>query len=120
MPNFITKLLSGGAKEIVDSVGGILDNVITNKEELAKAKLEADKEINRHIEMMATQSISVYELEVKDRESARDMFKHSSQLQKIYSITFLSAYVFLTVCMLLMASMFRIGQSASSLRYSVL
>ncbi len=39
MPNFITKLLSGGAKEIVDSVGNVLDNVITNKEELAKAKL---------------------------------------------------------------------------------
>ncbi len=52
--------------------------------------------------MMSQQSISVYELELKDRDSARDMFKHSSQLQKIYSITFLSAYVFLTVCMLFM------------------
>lgn len=73
MPNFLTKLFAGGVKEVVDSVGGVLDNMITNKEELAAAKLQLEKEINRHFETIQADATKQYELELKDRDSARQM-----------------------------------------------
>ena len=69
--NIIKKILSGGTKEVIEAVGGVLDNVITNKEELAKAKLEAEKEINRHFEKVQENILKEKELEVQDRSSAR-------------------------------------------------
>lgn len=69
--NIIKKILSGGTKEVIDSVGNVLDKVITNKEELAQAKLEAEKEINRHFEKVQENILKEKELEVQDRSSAR-------------------------------------------------
>ena len=50
--SILTNLLSGGASKLVDSVGGVLDNLTTSKEE----KLEAERKIkelvaNYQIEM---------------------------------------------------------------------
>ena len=67
----IKKILSGGTKEIIQAVGSVLDNVITNKEELAKAKLEAEKEINRHLEAVQANLLKEQELSIQDRGSAR-------------------------------------------------
>lgn len=69
--NILTKIFGAGAKDVIESIGGVLDNVITNKEELAQAKLEAAKEVNRHLEAMQEQMVKLQELEVKDRETAR-------------------------------------------------
>lgn len=69
--SFITKLFGGGAEKVIGAVGGVLDNLITNKEELAKAKLEAEKEINRHFEAIKADATKQFELEVQDRASAR-------------------------------------------------
>lgn len=69
--NIIQKILKGGTKEVIDSVGNVLDKVITNKEELAQAKLEAEKEINRHLEAIQANILKEKELEVQDRGSAR-------------------------------------------------
>lgn len=69
--SFIKKILSGGTKEVIDSVGNVLDKVITNKEELAQAKLEAEKEINRHFEIVQANLLKEQELQVQDRGSAR-------------------------------------------------
>jgi len=41
MPNFITKLFSSGATKLVEGIGGVLDDLITSKEE----KLEAAHKI---------------------------------------------------------------------------
>lgn len=57
-------LFGGKAKEIIEAVHSVLDEVITNKEELARVKLDAEKEINRHLE-------SLQEQLVRDRSSAR-------------------------------------------------
>lgn len=70
--NIIQRILKGGTKEVIEAVGGVLDNVITNKEELAKAKLEAEKEINRHLEAIQAQMLKEQELHVQDRTSARN------------------------------------------------
>jgi len=69
--NLFSKIFGTQAKDIVDAVGNVLDGVITNKEELAQAKLEAAKEVNRHLEAMREQIVKQQELEVKDRETAR-------------------------------------------------
>lgn len=69
--SFIKNILTGNGKQLLDSVGSILDDVITNKEELAKVKLEADKEINRHLEAMQSQLLKEQELAVQDRTTAR-------------------------------------------------
>lgn len=69
--NILSKIFGSGAKDVIESIGGVLDNVITNKEELAQAKLEAAKEINRHLEAMQEQMVKMQELEVRDRETAR-------------------------------------------------
>ena len=39
--NVLTKIFSSGASELVKSVGGVLDNLTTSKEE----KLEAERKI---------------------------------------------------------------------------
>jgi len=70
--NIITKIFGGSAKEVISSVGGVLDNLITNKEELAAAKLEMEKEVNRHFEALQNNLIKEKELDVQDRASARN------------------------------------------------
>jgi len=44
----LDKLLSGGASKLVDSVGGILDNVITTKDEKLEAKRKLKELILSH------------------------------------------------------------------------
>ena len=67
----IRKILQGGASEVIGAIGSVLDNVITNKEELAKAKLEAEKEVNRHFEAVQENLLKEQELMVQDRGTAR-------------------------------------------------
>ncbi len=69
--NILTKLFGSGAKEVVTSVGTVLDKLITNKEERIKAQLEVEKEVNRHFEALETNSLKQIELEIQDRSSAR-------------------------------------------------
>lgn len=67
----IRKILQGGATEVIGAIGSVLDNVITNKEELAQAKLEAEKEVNRHFEAVQENLLKEQELMVQDRGTAR-------------------------------------------------
>ena len=46
------KIFSSGASKLVDSIGTSLDSLITNKEELALAKIEMEKVINANMEEM--------------------------------------------------------------------
>jgi len=57
MPNFITKLFSVGATKLVKGIGGVLDELVTSKEEklaaelkikelIAKYEVEMEKEIS--------------------------------------------------------------------------
>lgn len=52
MPNFITKLFSGGATKLVEGIGGVLDDLITSKEEKLEAAYKIKELIAKHeIEM---------------------------------------------------------------------
>ena len=87
--SILTNLLSGGAAKLVDSVGGVLDNLTTSKEE----KLEAERKIK---ELMAN-----YEVEMEKNISSRweaDL-KSDSWLSKNVRPLVL---IFLIVCTMLL------------------
>lgn len=68
----LSNIFSGGASELVKTVGGVIDNLTTSKEEKEAAKLALQKEINRHAETMDAEANKVYEAELRDTQSARD------------------------------------------------
>ena len=74
---------------LVSQSSEILDECITTKEE----KLEAKRKIQ---ELLKTHKKQMYELEVEDRKSARDMYKDDSLIQKILATIFTMAYFVLS------------------------
>ena len=48
MPNFITKLFSSGATKLVEGIGGVLDELITSKDEKLAAELKIKELIAKH------------------------------------------------------------------------
>ena len=87
--SILTNIFSGGASKLVDSVGGVLDNLTTSKEE----KLEAERKIK---ELMAN-----YEVEMEKNISSRweaDL-KSDSWLSKNVRPLVL---IFLIVCTMLL------------------
>lgn len=68
----LSKIFSGGATELVKTVGGVIDNLTTSKEEKELAKLELQKEINRNIEALQIASLKEIELQNAEMNSARN------------------------------------------------
>ena len=58
MPNFITKLFSTGATKLVEGVGGVLDELITSKEEKLAAAFKIKELIAKHEVEMETEITS--------------------------------------------------------------
>ena len=87
--SIINKLFSGGASKLVESVGGVLDNVITTKDEKLEAKRKLKELILNHEAEMQNN--------VTDRWNA-DM-KSDSWLSKNVRPLVL---IFLIVCTMLM------------------
>lgn len=88
--SFISNLFSGGVGQVVDSIGKVIDNVITTKEE----KQQLDNEI-RKAEMQYNLEIRKIDLEekqavLKDVDSARTM---ASNVQTSANATNLSKNV---------------------------
>lgn len=106
--SFIKKILSGGTKEVIDSVGSVLDKVITNKEELAQAKLEAEKEINRHFEAVQTNLLKEQELQVQDRGTARtresEFLKATGHIDYLMWFLAMSGIILLACCLYILVN----------------
>ena len=58
MPNFITKLFSVGATKLVKGIGGVLDELITSKDEKLAAELKIKELIAKHEVEMETEITS--------------------------------------------------------------
>ena len=58
MPNFITKLFSSGATKLVEGIGGVLDELITSKDEKLAAELKIKELIAKHEVEMETEITS--------------------------------------------------------------
>ena len=87
--NFLSKVFSGGATELVEGVGGVLDNLITSKDE----KLEAKRKIK---ELVAN-----YEVEMENNITSRweaDLKSDSWLSKNVRPLTL----VFLIVCTMLL------------------
>ena len=65
----IKGIMKGG--EIVKTVGDVVDNLITSKEEKEQLKIELQKVIYAHEEVIEKEITTRYEIEVKDRDGAR-------------------------------------------------
>tara|TARA_Y100000593_G_C4308426_1_gene337030 strand:- start:2573 stop:2965 length:393 start_codon:yes stop_codon:yes gene_type:complete len=72
-------------KNLVGNASEILDEVVTTDEERAAAKQKLEQLFKDHEKNM-------FELEVEDRKSARDMYKDDSNIQKILATIFTIAY----------------------------
>ena len=87
--NFLSKVFSGGATELVEGVGGVLDNLITSKDE----KLEAKRKVK---ELVAN-----YEVEMEKNITSRweaDLKSDSWLSKNVRPLTL----VFLIVCTMLL------------------
>ena len=87
--NVLNKLFSGGASKLVESVGGVLDNVITTDEEKLEAKRKLKEVILSHEAEM--------ERNITDRWSA-DMNSDSWLSKNVRPLVL----IFLVVCTVLM------------------
>lgn len=90
--SIFSKIFAGGADKILDSVGNVLDEVITTKEEKDAAKLAIQK-------VLLDAEKDAFAKEVEDRKSARDMYKDDAFIQKVLAILFTVAYFGLTYVM---------------------
>lgn len=100
IPAFLTKIFTGGASNIVDSVGKIVDNLNVSGEEKAKIQQEMTNEINRHMEAIGTQANQETELYLKDLDSARNMqieaLKQDDKFAKRYLYYLATAIILMT------------------------
>ena len=83
-------------KTIIQSLVGqastIIDEVVTTDEERIQLKQQFEKAVKEHEKDM-------FALEVKDRNSAREIYKDDAIIQKVLAIIFTVAYFFLSYTM---------------------
>lgn len=92
---WLSGLFKGKADEIVKTTFEGLDNMFTSKEEKMAFELKKSEQINKHLESIMNDTTKQLELVLADRQSAREMFKINSSLQKVYALSFLFAYIIL-------------------------
>lgn len=106
------KFLKEKAPQVLDIVGdvlpnkgvyGIVKNIISKDDSISDADTIA---LNREVEQY---EIEAFELEVKDRGDARELYKSDSVLQKVFAVVFLTGYICVTLLLL-----FGVYQSAIS------
>lgn len=69
--NIFKNIFSKGAKELIDAGRGLIDEIITSKEEREKLKIEFQKIANDHAARMEELSLKAQEIGVQDRSTAR-------------------------------------------------
>lgn len=102
LPNFIKSIFSGGAGELVEKIGNAFDANITNKEELIKAKSEAEKVVLDHLQGMESELTKQMESEDKaiterwkaDMESDSWLSKNTRPLVMLSLLAFLFILIF--------------------------
>lgn len=94
--NWLSKTIGNTATEVIDSVGETVDRFVQTKEDKAEMQLKMQELALKfkRLEMDAEEAL------MKDRASAREMYKHDSSLQKVYAIVFLTGYIGITGVML--------------------
>ena len=94
------KIFSGGADKIVGTIFDGIDDLTLSKEEKLRIEENAKRAVFRYELDLKAATKAAFEAEVADRNSARDLYRSDSLLQKIFALTFLLAYVGLTLFLL--------------------
>lgn len=113
----ITSLFSSGIGEVFKTTFEGVDNLITSKEEEGAQEIKLTEvklliqESKQNFKLANKQlELDLAEQEIRDRESARQMYMKDSSLQKIFSLVFLSGYVVLSIAMIsIIFGLFGIG-----------
>jgi hypothetical protein len=79
-------------KNLIGNASEILDEVVTTDEERLAAKERLEQLLQRHEKQM-------FELEVEDRKSARELYSDDASIQKILATVFTIAYFALSFIM---------------------
>ncbi len=85
-------MLKGLFKNLVGQASTIIDEVVTTDEERLQLKQQFESMVKNHEKQM-------FELEVADRKSARNMYQDDSFIQKVLAIIFTTAYFALSYIM---------------------
>ena len=83
----LDKILSGGAADIINSVGGVIDNLTTTNAEKEQLKIELTKVLQDHQQKMAEQANIELQTQLADIQSARSM---NTSIQESEKSTWLS------------------------------
>lgn len=67
----LKSIFSAGAEKLIGTVGKVIDDIGTNKEEREAAKLALQQEINRHIEVMQTSADKELQAQLDNTKDAR-------------------------------------------------
>jgi len=91
--SWLSEIIGGSAGEIIKSVGEVADKFITTDQD--KILWETKKsELSLQFKKL---EFDVEESLLKDKQSAREMYKKDSSLQKAFALVFLSGYIALTI-----------------------
>ena len=85
-------IFGGVFSKLFDNARGIIDEVITTKEEREQIKVEMKK-------ILLEAEETTFKNEVEDRKSARTLYKDDSLIQKILATIFTTAYFGLSYTM---------------------
>lgn len=87
---WLSNTLGGiGLDKLIDSLGSNVDRFVTTDKEKLELKRALENDVRK------------FEIELlKDKQSAREMYKDDSILQKIFAMVFLIAYIAITAAML--------------------
>jgi len=108
--SFLKGLFQGKAKEVLDSAFKGLDGLITNKEELAKIRLEAEQELNRHAEAMEAAALKEMEMQNANTASARQ--RETDYLKATGHADRMQAFVGILIMLSFFAGLIMIGWKA--------
>lgn len=83
------KPAADAASTLIGSVTGLIDEVVTNKEERLKLKLEADKQLYDYTTKMEELAQSAEKTFLEDKQNARDMQKAALMQNDLFSKRFI-------------------------------
>lgn len=68
----LSNIFSGGAKDLIGTIGNVVDSLSTSKEEKMELNIKLTEAVNKHAETMEAEATKRYEAELKDMADARN------------------------------------------------
>ena len=123
MPNLFQKIFSGGAGQIVESVGNVVDKFVQTKEEKDAANLELRKVVSDELKAMEiehTKQLEVYQMEMdsaRNREIQIATAEKAPLLNKIVTPILALTVVALTFILFYMLMFKQVGNEKDIIIY---